>query len=119
MSTLITAHCIGLINSSTHDSKVMTKRDNDTTFNKDTDYWYLLPNKLTKLDNIIYCNNYIFKDDVPHCLKHLSTDWNWVTLVTTRCIYIITSVTRAYGRDFTIALKMQKYTPAYYIWKHA
>ena len=34
------------------------------------------------------------------------------------CVLVIilwTSVTRAYGRDFTMAVEMQKYKPAYYI----
>ena len=30
---------------------------------------------------------------------------------------VTTSVTRAYGRDFTIAVGMQKYKPAHYIRK--
>ena len=33
--------------------------------------------------------------------------------------YKFTSVTRACGRDFTIAVEMQTYKPAYFIWKHA
>ena len=38
--------------------------------------------------------------------------------------YCLTSVTRAYGRDFTITVEMQKYSPALYnmhnivVWKY-
>ena len=54
--------------------------------------------------------SYYFTSEVN---RHITKLWSY------KCASMYndvnTSVTRAYGRDFTIAVEIQKYTPAYYI----